>query len=74
MSRCWTDYLDWCEKTYGPNSEQEAETYFTGNKTCLLPQGHEGPHEWTPDEEILVAFKPMPKEAGNDQEAEATHH
>jgi hypothetical protein len=26
--------------------------------TCLLPGGHDGPHEWTPDSEIVVAFLP----------------
>ena len=27
-----------------------------GESTCLLPHGHEGPHLFTPDDQILVAF------------------
>jgi hypothetical protein len=26
--------------------------------TCLLDDGHEGPHEWTPDKDIRIAFAP----------------
>lgn len=26
--------------------------------TCMLPECHEGPHEFTPDEEIIVRFAP----------------
>ena len=28
-----------------------------GEATCLLEDGHEGPHEWTPDNEIMITFK-----------------
>jgi hypothetical protein len=24
--------------------------------TCLLPDGHDGPHEWTRDDEIEITF------------------
>lgn len=27
-----------------------------GRFTCLLPDEHDGPHEWTPDSEITVIF------------------
>ena len=27
-----------------------------GGATCLLPAGHEGPHEFIPDSEITVEF------------------
>jgi hypothetical protein len=27
------------------------------NATCMLPDGHDGPHEWTPDSDIRVQFK-----------------
>ena len=30
--------------------------------TCLLPDGHEGPHEFTPDDEITVRFVGDPEE------------
>jgi hypothetical protein len=43
-TRCWEDrrsyYVDW---------DSPAET-------CMLPDGHDGPHEWTPDSEIVVQF------------------
>jgi hypothetical protein len=25
-------------------------------QTCMLADGHDGPHEWTPDDEIVVEF------------------
>lgn len=28
--------------------------------TCLLPSGHEGPHKWTPDDEIPVRYRGHP--------------
>ena len=27
--------------------------------TCMLPAGHEGPHEFTPDDQIEVTFKEL---------------
>jgi hypothetical protein len=30
-------------------------------QTCMLPQGHDGPHEWTRDDEIGVEFAPLPE-------------
>ena len=27
-----------------------------GHSTCLLADGHDGPHEFTPDSEIVVRF------------------
>lgn len=26
--------------------------------TCMLPDGHPGPHQFTPDDEITVEFRP----------------
>lgn len=26
--------------------------------TCMLLEGHEGPHEWTRDDQIMVSFAP----------------
>ena len=31
---------------------------LTPDATCLLPDGHTGPHEWTPDEDITITFPP----------------
>ena len=27
-----------------------------GHATCMLPDGHEGPHEYTPDDRIRLTF------------------
>jgi hypothetical protein len=43
---CWTD---------GPQIVNEAGTDFISH-TCMLPHGHEGPHEWTRDDQIGVRF------------------
>lgn len=41
IQECWFDFDD-----YLPGE---------GGHTCMLPKGHEGPHEPTPDREIVVA-------------------
>jgi hypothetical protein len=30
------------------------------NATCLLEDGHDGPHEWTPDSSITIRFVEPP--------------
>lgn len=43
---CWED---------GPETEDGCST------TCMLLQGHEGPHEWDRDDEIGISFAaPVP--------------
>lgn len=42
---CWAD---------GPR--RETPERFVGS-TCMLWDGHDGPHEWTPDDEIGVTFE-----------------
>lgn len=49
---CWAGYLESLE--FG--SEEWVEAFDKGDATCLLPDGHEGPHEWTPDSDIMVRF------------------
>lgn len=41
---CWED---------GPR-DFTSDSY--GGSTCLLPDGHPGEHEWTPDDQITVSF------------------
>ena len=41
---CWED---------GPLEEDGCST------TCMLERGHEGPHEWTRDDQIGVSFPRM---------------
>ena len=56
----------WAENTFGSLSDEYINTYINGNATCMLPAGHDGPHEWTPDDEIVVAFEPR-KDAGTER-------
>ena len=32
------------------------------SQTCMLPDGHAGPHEWSRDDQVLVAFPGADKE------------
>lgn len=49
---CWMGYIESLE--FG--SPEWADACPQSDATCLLPDGHEGPHEWTPDREIQVRF------------------
>jgi hypothetical protein len=40
---CWED---------GPRTDDDC------GQTCMLEHGHDGPHEWTRDDEIVLAFRP----------------
>jgi hypothetical protein len=62
---CWTSKREWCAQTYGHASTEYLDTYDLpgGNATCLLPEGHDGPHEWTSDGGIVVEFKGLPAPA-----------
>ena len=56
MIHCWADKLEIVTEEYGIGSDEWAEAIVNGS-TCLLEDGHPGPHEWTPDETIMVTFK-----------------
>ena len=43
-AHCWED---------GPRTEDDCGT------SCMLMEDHEGPHEWTRDDEITIAFPPI---------------
>jgi len=58
---CWMGYIESLE--FG--SEAWVAAYAAGGPdalpkdgTCLLEDGHEGPHEFQPDDEIEVRFLP----------------
>lgn len=67
--RCWADYATWAEEHYGVEhwwqapdevfdrimGDGDPDTPFDGF-TCLLAEGHDGEHEWTPDGEVTVTF------------------
>ncbi len=54
---CWADKKAWAEETYGYLSPEHVEAE-SQNCTCMLLDGHDGPHEWTPNDEIVVQFPP----------------
>jgi len=53
---CWTDKGEWVTNEYGMDSDEMMDAWFHP-ATCMLAHGHDGPHEWTLDEDITVAFK-----------------
>ncbi len=44
VTRCWAD--SWNDELWGEEPRS----------SCLLEGGHRGPHEWTPDSEIVLEF------------------
>ncbi len=61
---CWADKKELAEETYGYLSPEHVDA-SERNCTCLLLDGHDGPHQWTPDDEIVVSFPPTePDHAG----------
>ena len=57
---CWWGLRDEIEKVFGWGSKEWAETYQEAweNETCMLLQGHKGPHNFTPDSEVQITFLP----------------
>ena len=52
---CWTDYRE----TLPLGSPEWAAWYSeeAPTATCMLPAGHNGAHEWTPDADIAIQFE-----------------
>jgi hypothetical protein len=65
MSRvvhCWQGKREWIEDTYGDTSDEYYD-YMASDEpssTCMLLEGHDGPHAWTNGNEIVVRFKGEP--------------
>jgi len=55
---CWEDRKSYVQETYGWGSPEHIETYSDDwrDGTCMLAAGHDGPHEFTPDDETTVEF------------------
>jgi len=65
VNHCWKGKREWIEETQGVGSPEWCAIvgdYYSDepyhDATCLLPAGHDGPHDFTPDEEIMVSFAP----------------
>lgn len=56
QAHCWTGYYEWLEEIYGFDAYIEARCENWPDATCLLWEGHDGPHVWTRDDEIVIRF------------------
>ncbi len=58
MTHCWQGLVEHIEETCGHHSPEHLATYADSFRsgTCMLEDGHAGPHEFTMDAEIGVAF------------------
>lgn len=52
---CWQGEND--ENEIG--SDEWVEIFLRGGGICMLPDGHEGPHVFTPPDEITISFAPF---------------
>ena len=55
MLHCWQDSVEEATKKYGFGSTEWAEA-VNNPSTCMLEAGHNGPHEFTPDGQIVITF------------------
>ena len=53
---CWKSNVEHAEETFGYCSDHHAEA-MNNRSTCLLLDGHEGPHEFVFDGDIMVKFE-----------------
>lgn len=54
--RCWQDKAQFFADEFGEFSDKALEAQQRPG-TCLLPDGHSGPHEFTADDRITVSFR-----------------
>ena len=52
---CWESNTEWAEAAHGLGSA-EYEAAWRQPGTCMLEAGHNGPHVFTPDDDIVVRF------------------
>ena len=55
---CWASQED--EYEFG--TDEWAEAFNRGFGICMLPDGHDGPHVFTPPEDIAISFAPSEEE------------
>ena len=55
---CWKDQGEHVEETEGFDAYIEFAYVQDKHGACMLPRGHVGPHEFTPDDQIGVSFEP----------------
>ena len=57
-SHCWKDRLEYIMETHGEYSDEYNDYIMEddSHSMCLLPDGHDGPHEWAPTSGITLEF------------------
>lgn len=48
-------------------SDEWVEVFIHGEGTCMLSDGHAGPHVYTPDDELVIKFTVEPVADGRGQ-------
>ena len=61
MIHCWESYGAWLEKNDPVKYQERVADLYREWPTeleamCMLEDGHEGPHEWVPAQNITVTF------------------
>jgi hypothetical protein len=57
MHHCWKNREDLVEEVFGCDSPEYWQFVASGKRgTCMLQDGHPGPHEWTDDSEIVISL------------------
>ena len=56
MVHCWELKSEYMAEVYGENSEEYFDA-LVNEGICLLPAGHEGPHEFVPEDEVGIRFE-----------------
>lgn len=51
---CWKGAGD--DDEVGSDAWVEARVAYPNGATCMLPAGHDGPHEYTPDDQIIITL------------------
>ena len=59
---CWKDQLEDAEERFRIGSKEWAAVYDGPGGSCMLPIGHDGPHEFTPDDQVVVDFRETPND------------
>jgi hypothetical protein len=61
VAHCWQDRREFVMEVFGPGSDEHELTWADGwrNGTCMLLDGHAGPHEFEDDEDITLQFAPL---------------
>lgn len=55
-THCWQDEERHVAERFGEYSPEHCEALACGGGTCMLGADHAGPHQFAPDDQIVVAF------------------